>query len=135
MQLFLDTADLEEVKQADYIIDGVTTNPTLIARAGKLRRGNFIAREVVTELCEIMKSRPVSVELMSEDKESIIKEAKQLAKIAKNIVVKIPMTAEGMTAIKALEGKVKTNVTLVFSVNQALLAAKAGAGLCKYFYR
>lgn len=123
MKIFLDTANVEHIKEANSwgVVDGVTTNPTLIAKEGR----NF--EEVVKEICEIVDG-PISAEVVSEDAEGMVKEARDLARIHDNIVIKIPMTPEGLKATKALgkEG-IKTNVTLVFSSNQALLAAKAGA--------
>lgn len=123
MKIFLDTANVEYIREANSwgVIDGVTTNPTLIAREGR----NF--EEVVREICEIVDG-PISAEVVSENSEDMVKEARELAKIHKNIVIKIPMTPEGLKATKALKKQgIKTNVTLVFSSNQALLAAKAGA--------
>ncbi|MFH1256565.1 MAG: fructose-6-phosphate aldolase [Candidatus Diapherotrites archaeon] len=129
MKIFLDTANIEEIKKANEwgVIDGVTTNPTLVAKEGR----KF--EEVVKEICSIVDG-PISAEAVSEKAEEMVKEAEQLAKIHKNVVVKIPMTAEGLKAVKKLakEG-IKTNVTLVFSANQALLAAKAGASYVSPF--
>lgn len=123
MKLFIDTANINEIKEAHAIgiIDGVTTNPTLIAREGK----DFIA--VVKEICSIVDG-PISAEAVSLKSGEIVKEARILSKIHKNIVVKIPLTAEGLKATKELSSEgVKTNLTLCFSPTQALLAAKAGA--------
>ncbi|MBU0661828.1 MAG: fructose-6-phosphate aldolase [Candidatus Diapherotrites archaeon] len=123
MEIFVDTAEVEEVRKAAEwgLADGVTTNPTLVARAGR----NFA--EVVKEICGIVNG-PVSAEVVSEDSEGMVKEAMGLVKIHKNVIIKVPMTAEGMKAVRALKKKgVRTNVTLVFSANQALIAAKAGA--------
>ena len=123
MKIFLDTANIEQIKEANSwgIIDGVTTNPTLIAREGR----KF--EDVVREICEIVDG-PISAEVVSLDAEGMVKEARELAKIHKNIVIKIPMTAEGLKAVKVLSAEgIKTNVTLVFQPSQALLAAKAGA--------
>ncbi len=123
MKIFIDTANIEEIRKAVRlgVISGVTTNPSLIAREGR----NF--REVVGEICEIVDG-PISAEVISPDADGMVAEAEELAKIHPNIVIKIPMTAEGLTAVKILKGKkIKTNVTLVFSANQALLAALAGA--------
>ena len=123
MQIFIDTANVEEIIKANSwgIIDGVTTNPSLIAKSG----GDF--KDTVKEIAKIVDG-PISAEVLSLDAENMVKEAEQLAKIHKNITVKIPMTAEGLKAVKQLSAKnIKTNVTLVFSANQALLAAKAGA--------
>ena len=123
MKIFVDTADLDEIRElASWgIIDGVTTNPTLVARSG------YSFKEIVNEIFNIVDG-PISLEAVSIKAEDIVKEAKELAKIHKNVVVKIPMTPDGLRAVKKL-GKdgVKTNVTLTFSANQALLAAKAGA--------
>jgi transaldolase len=123
MKFFIDTANIEEIKTArDWgLLDGVTTNPTLISREGRA----FI--EIIKEICEAV-DVPVSAEAVSHTAEELIPEARELAKIHKNIVVKIPMTMEGMKAVKAVSAEgIHTNVTLVFSPLQALLAAKAGA--------
>lgn len=123
MKLFIDTANINEIREAASfgIVDGVTTNPTLVAREGR----SFI--EVVKEICSIVDG-PISAEVVSLKSEEMVKEARALAKIHKNIVVKIPITAEGLKATKALSKEgVKTNLTLCFSPTQALLAAKAGA--------
>ena len=123
MKFFIDTANVKEIKAAWEMgmIDGVTTNPSLIAR----EKTEPIA--LLKEICKIAKG-PVSAEVVALDAKGMIAEGKQLAKIHKNIVIKIPMTMEGMVAVKKLSAlKIKTNVTLVFSANQALLAAKAGA--------
>lgn len=123
MKIFIDTANVEEIRKANRlgVISGVTTNPSLIAKEGR----NF--QEVVTEICSIVDG-PISAEVISLKAEGMIAEAEELAKIHPNIVIKIPMTDEGLTAAKALAAKkIKTNVTLVFSANQALLAALAGA--------
>ncbi|MBI2652683.1 fructose-6-phosphate aldolase [Candidatus Woesearchaeota archaeon] len=123
MQLFLDTASVQEIKAANAIIalDGVTTNPTLIMKEGR----NY--NEVLKEICSIIKGT-VSAETVSLDVDGMIKEGIAFSKIAKNIVVKVPMTVEGMKACQMLTKKgIKVNVTLVFSANQALLAAKSGA--------
>jgi len=123
VKFFLDTADVERIREYAQlgIVDGVTTNPTLIAKEGR----DF--QEVVREICEIVKG-PVSVEVTALDTEGMVREARELSKLADNIVVKIPMTKEGIRAVNILsEEGVKTNVTLVFSANQALIAAKAGA--------
>ncbi len=123
MKFFLDTAFVEEIREVAGwgILDGVTTNPTLVAKTGRKYR------EVLEEICSIVEG-PVSAEVLSLDYEGMVKEARELAKIAPNIAVKIPMTKEGLKAVKTLSGEgIKTNVTLVFSPSQALLAAKAGA--------
>ncbi|MCD6461371.1 MAG: fructose-6-phosphate aldolase [Thermoplasmata archaeon] len=129
MKIFLDTANVEHIREAASwgIVDGVTTNPSLIAREGR----DF--RTVVKEICEIVDG-PISAEVVSEDAEGMIREARELAAIHKNIVIKIPMTPEGLKAVKRLETEgIRTNVTLVFSANQALLAAKAGASYVSPF--
>lgn len=123
MKFFIDTADVNEIRQAVAmgIIDGVTTNPSLIAKTGRP------FADVIKEITEIVDG-PISAEAISLDAPGMIKEGRELAKIHKNIVVKIPMGVEGLKAVKALTAeKIRTNVTLCFSANQALLAAKAGA--------
>jgi transaldolase len=124
MKLFIDSANFEEIKEAVSwgVIDGATTNPTLMA---KEKGQSFLS--LSKKICQIVPG-PVSLEGIKETCDEIVKEAKELASIAKNVVVKIPMTVEGIKAVKKL-GKIgiKTNVTLIFSANQALLAAKAGA--------
>ncbi|GAB6179301.1 fructose-6-phosphate aldolase [Desulfotomaculum defluvii] len=123
MLLFLDTANVEEIRAANAlgVIAGVTTNPSLIAREGR----DFA--EVVKEITSIVDG-PISAEVISLDAEGMMKEVAELAVIHPNIIIKIPMTAEGLKATKACAEKgIKTNVTLVFSANQALLAARAGA--------
>lgn len=123
MKLFIDTANIKEIQKANDmgVICGVTTNPSLIAKEGR------IFEEVVSEITSIVDG-PISAEVISLDCEGMVKEAVQLAKIHKNIVVKIPMTIEGLKAVKILtKESIKTNVTLIFSAGQALLAAKAGA--------
>jgi transaldolase len=129
MKLFIDTANVAEIREAASwgIIDGVTTNPSLIAREGR----DF--KQVVKEICAIVDG-PVSAEVVSLDCESMLKEAEPLIAIHKNIAIKIPMTLEGLKAVKALSQRgVKTHITLVFSANQALLAAKAGAAFISPF--
>ncbi len=123
MKFFIDTANVDEIKTAyEYgLIDGVTTNPTLISRENR----DF--HELIKEICSIVNG-PVSAEVISLDYEGMVKEARELAKIADNIAVKIPMTQDGIKAVKTLSKEgIMTNVTLVFSPLQALLAAKAGA--------
>ncbi|MDD2679243.1 MAG: fructose-6-phosphate aldolase [Candidatus Omnitrophica bacterium] len=123
MKIFIDTANIKEIKEAVSlgVIDGVTTNPSLVARESRP------ANELLREICSVV-SGPVSAEAISLDADGMVKEARDLSRIAKNIVVKIPLTKEGIRAVRVLakEG-VKTNVTLCFSANQALLVAKAGA--------
>lgn len=123
MKFFIDTANIEEIKTAsDWgLLDGVTTNPTLVSREGRA------FEELILEICETV-DVPISAEAVSHTAEDLIAEAEKLAKMHKNIVVKIPMTMEGMKAVKAVSSEgIHTNVTLVFSPMQALLAAKAGA--------
>lgn len=129
MKFFIDTADISEIKAANERgwVDGVTTNPSLIAKSGR----NF--EEVIKEICKITKG-PVSAEVISLKADEMLKEGLALAKWADNIVVKIPMCEDGMIAVKKLTAEgIKTNVTLVFSVLQALLAAKAGATMVSPF--
>lgn len=123
MKLFIDTANVDEIRAAAEmgVICGVTTNPSLVAREGR----NF--KDVVAEICEIVDG-PVSAEVISLDHDGMIEEAKQIAKWSSNIVIKLPMCAEGLKATKVLSSMgINTNVTLIFSANQALLAARAGA--------
>ena len=123
MKLFIDTANINEIREANAIgiIDGVTTNPSLIAKEGR----DFIT--VVKEICSIVDG-PVSAEVISLKSEEMVREAETLAKIHENIVIKIPLIAEGLKTAKVLSGRgIKTNLTLCFSPTQALLAAKAGA--------
>jgi transaldolase len=122
MKFFIDTADVNEIREAEslVILDGVTTNPTLISKTGRP------FKETIEEICSIVKG-PVSAEVVSIYTEGIIKEGRELAKIADNIVVKVPLIKDGLKAVKALTSEgIKVNVTLCFSSNQALLAAKAG---------
>lgn len=129
MKLFIDTANIDEIKEATELglIDGITTNPTLIAREGK----EFM--QIVKEICEIVDG-PISLEAVSTKSKDMIKEAQGLAKIHSNVVVKIPMTREGLIATRqlAMEG-IHVNMTLVFSPTQALLAAKTGAAYVSPF--
>ena len=129
MNFFIDTANIDEIKEANDlgVICGVTTNPSLIAKEGR----DFA--EVVNEITTIVDG-PISAEILSMDHEGMIKEGEKLAKIHENIVIKIPMCAEGLKAVKALSDKgIRTNVTLIFSANQALLAARAGASYVSPF--
>lgn len=123
MKFFIDTANIDEIREAEAlgILDGVTTNPSLVAKEGK----EFIP--LLKEIVEIVDG-PISAEVVSTDYEGIVKEAEELVKIHKNIVIKVPLIKDGLKAVKTLSGKgIKTNVTLCFSPSQALLAAKAGA--------
>lgn len=123
MKIFLDTANIEEIKKAHAlgILAGVTTNPTLVAKEGV----DF--KERLREICAVVEGS-VSAEVLSLDAEGMIEEGEELAKIAPQITIKVPMTMEGLKAVHAFGKKgIKTNVTLIFSANQALLAARAGA--------
>jgi transaldolase len=123
MKFFIDTANIEEIKEAHNMgmVDGVTTNPTLIAREVR----DF--EEIIKEICEIVDG-PISAEVISLDTDGMVKEARRLAAIHNNIVVKIPMTVDGIKAVRILSAEnIKTNITLIFSPLQALMAAKAGA--------
>ncbi|UYL10506.1 fructose-6-phosphate aldolase [Bdellovibrio sp. SKB1291214] len=129
MKFFIDTADIEEIKQANLRgwVDGVTTNPSLIAKSGR----DF--HTVIKEICKEI-SGPVSAEVISLQHEEMVREGRELAKLADNVVVKVPMTEDGMIAVKKFTAEgIKTNVTLVFSPLQALLAAKAGASMVSPF--
>ena len=123
MKFFIDTADIKEIREAAAmgLVDGVTTNPSLVAKTGK----KF--RDVLLEICDVVKG-PVSAEVVGTKYDEMMKEAREYAALRPNIVVKIPMLSEGMKAVKTCtEEGIKTNVTLCFSATQALLAAKAGA--------
>jgi len=123
MKFFIDTANVEEIKQGLEMgmVDGVTTNPSLVAKESKP------FRDILKEICELVDG-PVSAEVVSLEAEGMVKEARELAAMSDNIVVKVPMIIEGIKAVKQLTSEgIKTNVTLVFSTAQALLAAKAGA--------
>jgi transaldolase len=123
MKFFIDTANVDEIREAASLgmLDGVTTNPSLVAKEKK----DF--RKLLEEICSIVDG-PVSAEVIPLDYDGIMKEARELVKIHKNIVVKIPLIKDGLKAVKALGGEgIKSNVTLCFSANQALMAAKAGA--------
>ncbi|MBO1265255.1 fructose-6-phosphate aldolase [Proteiniclasticum sp. SCR006] len=129
MKYFIDTANVEEIRKAAElgIIDGVTTNPSLIAKEGR------VFEEVIKEITEIVDG-PISAEVVSLDAEGMVKEADELVKIHENIVIKVPMTAEGLKATSMLSSKgIKVNVTLIFSATQALAAAKAGAAFVSPF--
>ncbi len=129
MKLFLDTANIKEIGQAVEwgVIEGVTTNPSLASREEE----NFL--DILPKICRLVEG-PVSAEVISDEWKGMVKEARQLAAVADNVVIKIPVTWEGLQAVKILAGEgIKTNVTLVFSVNQALLAARAGASYVSPF--
>ena len=129
MKFFIDTANIEEIKEANSMgmVDGVTTNPTLVAKEGR----EF--EPLIKEICRVVDG-PVNAEVISIDAEGMVAEARKLVKIADNIVVKIPMTVDGLKAVRKLAGEgIKTNVTLIFSPLQALMAAKAGAAYVSPF--
>ena len=129
MKFFLDTANVEEIREAASwgVLDGVTTNPSLVSKEGK----DF--KDLLYEICSIVDG-PVSAEVVSVQKDGMLAEAKELVKIHKNVVIKIPMIVEGLKAVKELSQRgIHTNVTLCFSANQALLAAKAGASYISPF--
>lgn len=127
MRLYIDTANVADIRELKWLIDGVTTNPTLVSR----EKRPF--KEVVAEICGIVDG-PVSAEVTALDAEGMVSQARDLAKIHENVVIKIPMTMEGMKAVTVLSREgIRTNVTLVFSPNQALLAAKAGASFASPF--
>jgi transaldolase len=129
MKFFIDTANVDEIREAHAMgmADGVTTNPSLIAREGR------VFEEVIREICEIVDG-PISAEVISLEAEGMVKEARELAKIHPNVVIKVPMTVDGLKATRQLASEnIKTNVTLVFSPLQALMAAKAGAAYVSPF--
>lgn len=129
MEIFIDTANVNEIREVESwgIISGVTTNPSLIAKEGR----DFI--EVVKEIASIVDG-PISAEVVSLNHEGMVEEARELSKIHPNIIIKIPMSIEGLKAVKILsKEKIRTNVTLIFSSSQALLAAKAGASYVSPF--
>jgi len=133
MKFFIDTANLDEIKEAHSlgILDGVTTNPSLIAKEGIANREDF--EQHIKTICEVVQA-PVNAEAVSTDHGQMIVEARKLAEIDSHVVVKIPMTTSGLKAVKQLsEEGIKTNVTLIFSPLQALLAAKAGANYVSPF--
>ncbi len=130
MKLFIDTANIDEIREINQwggVLSGVTTNPSLIAKEGR------DLKEVIEEIVSIVDG-PISGEVISLEKDGMLNEARELAKIHPNIVIKIPMTGEGLKAVNILSKEnIKTNVTLVFSPNQALLAARAGANFVSPF--
>ena len=129
MKFFIDTANIDEIKEGNDLgmVDGVTTNPSLVAKEGKEFRG------LIKEICALV-SGPVSVEVVSLEAEKMVEEAQDLAGMADNIVIKVPLIEEGLKAVKVLTEKgIKTNVTLCFSPVQALMAAKAGAAYISPF--
>ncbi|HEY3235488.1 MAG TPA: fructose-6-phosphate aldolase [Polyangiaceae bacterium] len=129
MKIFIDTGDLGEVKEAASMgaIDGVTTNPSLLSKAGKP------IRRAIAEICEVVDG-PVSAEVLATDTQGILKEGRELSKIHPNVVVKVPLLVDGLKAVRTFKNEnIRTNVTLCFSPTQALLAAKAGAGFISPF--
>jgi transaldolase len=129
MKIFIDSGSIAEIKEAQSmgLIDGVTTNPSLLSKGGKP------TREVIAEICEIVDG-PISAEVLATDKDGILKEGRELAKIHKNVVVKVPLVEEGLKAVRVFTAEgIHTNVTLCFSAAQALLAAKAGASYISPF--
>jgi len=129
MKIFLDTAEIAEIEKYSYLVDGVTTNPTLLAKVGNTPS----TKEVIGKIVKIVPG-PISVEVVSENCDDMVYEAQQLAKISPNVVVKIPITSEGLKATLILKKlDIKTNLTLIFSANQAILAAKAGATYASIF--
>lgn len=129
MKLFIDTADITEIKEmaAAGVIDGVTTNPSLVAKEGRR------LHDLIAEICAVVDG-PVSAEVMALNTADMVTEARKLAKIHANVVIKIPMTMDGLRAVRILASEeIATNVTLIFSPNQALLAAKAGATFASLF--
>lgn len=129
MKIFIDSGDIGEIKEAASMgaIDGVTTNPSLLSKHGKP------IKQAITEICEVVDG-PISAEVLATDLDGILREGRDLAKIHKNVVVKVPLIAEGLKAVRVFSGEgIKTNVTLCFSPSQALLAAKAGASYISPF--
>jgi len=129
MKIFIDTANITQIREAASmgVLDGVTTNPTILSR----EKGDY--REILKEICSIVKG-PVSAEVVSSNAPGMLREAKELAKIAPNIAIKVPITTEGLKAVKLIRAEgIMTNVTLVFSSPQALLAAKAGTNFVSPF--
>lgn len=133
MKFFIDSADPTEIRDCveQGVVDGVTTNPSLIAKV--VSGTNRSPRDLLGEICDLVKG-PVSAEVLAEDREGMLREGRDLAKIAPNIVVKLPLSIEGLKAVRVLANEgIKTNVTLCFDPVQALLAAKAGAGYISPF--
>lgn len=127
MKLYIDTANVADIREMAWLIDGVTTNPSLVSR----EKRPFA--EIIAEICGIVDG-PVSAEVTAIDAPEMVAQARELSKIDKNVVIKIPMTITGMQAVKTLSGEgIRTNVTLAFSANQALLAAKSGASFVSPF--
>jgi transaldolase len=128
MKIFLDTADIDQIRKYSFIIDGVTTNPSLIA---KTKTVSF--EDLIKEISTIVQG-PISAEIISLEADKMVAEAEQISRISPNIIIKVPMTMEGLKATKQLsQMNIKTNVTLIFSANQALLAANCGATYVSIF--
>jgi transaldolase len=130
MKIFVDTANVQAIKEAMAlgIVDGVTTNPTLVSKEGD------DPEKIIKEICALVEDRPVNAEVLSLDCDGMVKEAREIAAWADNIVIKIPMMKEGLKAVKILADEgIKSNVTLIFSPTQAVLAAKAGAAYVSPF--
>jgi transaldolase len=129
MKIFLDTADIDQIRKFSFLVDGVTTNPTLIAKT----KTEYSFEDLIVEISKLVQG-PISVEIMSSESRQMVEEAKQISRISPNIVIKVPMTMEGLIATKRLSQMgIKTNVTLIFSTNQALLAANCGATYASIF--
>jgi transaldolase len=127
MKLYIDSANLDEIRDVAWLVDGVTTNPSLVAR----EKTPF--EETIAQICRIVDG-PVSAEVMSLEADAMVREARPLSRIHPNVVIKVPMTEEGLKAVRVLDREsIRTNVTLVFSANQALLAAKCGASFVSPF--
>jgi len=121
VKLFIDTANVSEIREMAWLVDGVTTNPSLVAKEKRA------FRDIIAEICELVDG-PISAEVISLETDKMVSEGRELAAIHENVVIKIPMTEAGMKAVKLLSSEgIRTNVTLVFSANQAMLAAKCGA--------
>ncbi len=130
MKIFVDTANIDSIKHAMAlgIVDGVTTNPTLVAKEGD------DPKNIIKAICKLVGDKPVNAEVLSLNSDEMVKEARQIAKWADNIVIKIPMMKEGLKAVKILADEgIKSNVTLIFTATQAILAAKAGASYVSPF--
>ncbi len=130
MKIFIDTAIMKEIEWAEErgLVDGVTTNPTLLNKTDRK------LAEVIHDIIRLIKDRPVSIEAVSQEVDELVREAKEISKLAKNVVIKIPMSDEGLMAVRKLKAKgIHSNVTLVFSAAQALLAARAGATFVSIF--
>jgi transaldolase len=129
MKIFLDTAEIDQIRKFSFLIDGVTTNPSLIAKT----KTEYSFEELIQEISKIVQG-PISAEIISLESHQMVDEAQKIARISPNIVIKIPMTMEGLKATKRLsQMDIKTNVTLIFSTNQALLAAHCGATYASVF--